>query len=184
MKVYMMGVGVTSAIIYAAGAVIMNIEQPNQQQNGITQYHLAMLDKVGLSMFVIVEIFMVLLLLLFKLITKEINIATWVCVGLLFCNFLLPIVYAEFIMNRASDLLRGFNPDVDELLQLQKSKDRDLFASLKSLKILVLFVASVILIGSGAEVYERLSKISIAISMSYLAEYAVIWFIFGNFATR
>lgn len=77
-KVYMMGIGIASALVYAVGAVIMNVEEQSQQQNGISQYHLAVLDKVGLSIFVIFEIFMVLLLLLFKLLTKEVIIATWI----------------------------------------------------------------------------------------------------------
>lgn len=40
------------------------------------------------------------------------------------------------------------------------------------------------MIGAGSLVYEKLTKVSIAISMSYLAEYAMIWYIFGNFVTR
>lgn len=183
-KVYMFGVGITSSIIYAAGAVIMNVEDEHKQQIGTNAYHLAVLDKVGLSMFVIYEIFMVLLLLLFKLLSKEVTVATWICVVLLLGNFAIPIINAECVLNRASDLLRGFTPDSEELHQLQKGKDKNLFASFRALKILVLLVAMMLLVGAGAEIYERLTKISIAISMGYLAEYAMIWFIFGNFVTR
>jgi hypothetical protein len=81
------------------------------------------------------------------------------------------------VLNRASDLLRGFEPQVDELHRLQRGKDKKLFTSLKSLKLLIL-------VGAGAEINERLTKISIAISMAFLAEYAMIWFVFGNFVTR
>lgn len=88
------------------------------------------------------------------------------------------------MLNRASDLLRGFSPEIDELHRLQRGRDKNLFASLKSLKLLLLIIAMIILVGCGAVIYERLSKISIAISMGYLAEYAMIWFIFGNFVTR
>lgn len=88
------------------------------------------------------------------------------------------------MLNRASDLLRGFEPEVDELHRMQRGQDKQLFKSLKSLKLFILLIAMVILIGAGGEIYERLSKISIAISMSFLAEYAMIWFIFGNFVAR
>jgi hypothetical protein len=87
-------------------------------------------------------------------------------------------------MSRASDLLRGFSPEIDELHRLRIGRDMNFMSILKSFKILLLFVAALLLVGSGSEIYERLSKISIAISMSYLTEYAMIWFIFGDFITR
>lgn len=183
-KVYTMGVGIATSVIYAIGAVVMKIEKGSREQSGVSQYHLAMLDKVGLTMFVICEIFMILLLLLFKLIIKDVVVSTWIWVALLIGNFILPIINAECVLNRASDLLRGFSPEIDELHRLQRGRDKNLFASLKSLKLLLLLIAMIILVGCGAVIYERLSKISIAISMGYLAEYAMIWFIFGNFVTR
>lgn len=55
---------------------------------------------------------------------------------------------------------------------------------MKSIKLLILFVANVLLVGTGTEIYGRLSKISIAIQMSYLAEFAMIWYVFGDYSTR
>ena len=89
-----MGVGITTSIVYAIGAIILSKEK-EQHQGGVSQYHLAMLDKVGLSLFVVFEIFMILLLMLFKLITRDVMVATWICVVLLLGNFILPIVNAE-----------------------------------------------------------------------------------------
>lgn len=179
----MTGVGITTSVIYAIGAVVLTKED-QRHQGGVSQYHLAMLDKVGLTIFVVCEIFMILLLLLFKLILKDVMVATWICVSLLVGNFILPIINAECVLNRASDLLRGFTPEIDELHKLQRGRDKNLLATLKSAKLIVLLFSISILAGSGGEIFERLTKISISISMSYLAEYAMIWFIFGNFVTR
>lgn len=162
----------------------MNTEHDSKGLSGVSQYHLSILDKIGLALFVVFEILMILLLLVFKLITREVTVATWIAVSLLAGNFLLPIINVECIVNRASDLLRGFSPEIDELHRLQRGKDKSLLTSLKSIKLIILLIASTILIGAGTEIYERLSLISQAISMSFLTEYAMIWFVFGDFITR
>jgi hypothetical protein len=91
----MIGVGISSSVIYAIGAIIMSVEEGNQIQNGVSHYHLASLDKVCLTMFVVLEIFMILLFLMFKLITHEVVFATWTIIALLCLNFMLPIINTE-----------------------------------------------------------------------------------------
>jgi MFS family permease len=183
-KWYMYGVAGTSTVIYLIAAFVMTIDEGNRDNGSVSEYQLATLDKVGLSVFVIYEIFMILLLLLFKLVIKDVSISTWICVILLVGNFIIPMINAEFILGRASDLLSGFSPNVHDLGKLQKGKDKAILSSLKSCKLFTLFLVTVIMLGAGSLVYEKLTKISIAISMNFLAEYAMIWFIFGNFVTR
>ena len=70
-KVYLLGVGITSFVIYAIGAFILMFDQGAQQHSIESQYYLAMLDKIGWSIFIMYEVFLVLLLMLFKLIMKK-----------------------------------------------------------------------------------------------------------------
>jgi hypothetical protein len=91
----MIGVGIATSVIYGIGAIILSVEEGPSIQNGVSQYHLATLDKVCLTMFVVLEIFMVLLFLMFKLITHEVTFATWTIIALLCLNFLLPIINTE-----------------------------------------------------------------------------------------
>ena len=99
-------------------------------------------------------------------------------------NFIIPIINAEWVLSRANNLLLGYSPDPNELRKVLKVKDKSLFGSFESLRLFGLLIVSLILIGSGSQVFERLSKISISISMGYLTEYTMIWYIFGNFITR
>ena len=46
-KVYLLGVGITSFVIYAVGAFILTFDQGAQQHSIESQYYLAMLDKIG-----------------------------------------------------------------------------------------------------------------------------------------
>lgn len=94
-KVYTTGFGVAISVVCAIGAVIMNIDEDTDKLTGISQYHLSILDKIGLTMFIVFEILMVLLLMMFELVTKELTIATWIVVCLLSGNFLIPILNAE-----------------------------------------------------------------------------------------
>lgn len=183
-KIYMYGVAAASTVTYFVAAFIMTIEDGQHNKGGISEFQLATLDKVGLSVFIIFEIFMVLLLLLFKLVIKDVSISTWICVVLLSGNFVIPMINAEFILGRASELLSGFKPNINDLEKLQKGKDKDTLSSIFSCKVITLFIIAFVMLGGGSLVYEKLTKVSIAISMSFLAEYAMIWFIFGNFVSR
>lgn len=77
-KIYLYGVAVTTSIIYFIAAFIMTVDEGQQNLGTTPEYQLATLDKVGLSVFVIYEIFMILLLLLFKLVMKDMSISTWI----------------------------------------------------------------------------------------------------------
>ena len=71
-KVYLLGVGIASFVIYAVGAIILTFDQGAEQHSIESQYYLAMLDKIGWSIFIIYEVFLMLLLMLFKLILKNV----------------------------------------------------------------------------------------------------------------
>ena len=104
--------------------------------------------------------------------------------ALLFGNFVIPIINAEWILSKANQLLLGYSPDPKELRKILKAKDKSSFASFESFRIIGLLLISFVLIGSGSEIFERLSNISHAMSMGYLTEYTMIWYIFGDFITR
>lgn len=85
---------------------------------------------------------------------------------------MIPILTTELLINGAFDYHQSLR------------EERAAEPSLKIMKPISLFFISLICVGAGSMVFERLSKISISISMSYLSDYTIIWFIFGDFITR
>lgn len=71
-KLYLFGVGIASFVIYAVGALVLTLDSGTEQHSIESQYYLAMLDKIGLSIFIIYEVLLVLLLMIFKLVLKNV----------------------------------------------------------------------------------------------------------------
>lgn len=70
-KTYMIGVGVVSFFIYAIGAFVMVVAEEDQDGSQ-AENKSVIVDKISLSIFIVFEVFQVLLLLMFKLIIKDV----------------------------------------------------------------------------------------------------------------